>query len=63
MTRVDMGAYYTNLNQKNLVRTICRATTPDGKEPLIIFSYVGANGIVSDTYHMPESEFIANYIL
>lgn len=60
---VDMGAYYTNLSQKNLVRTICRATTPDGKEPLIVFSFVGKDGIVSNTYYMSENEFITNYLL
>lgn len=60
---VDMGSYYTNLTQKNLVRTICRAYSESNGEDLIIYAYVGEGGIVSDTYYMPEKEFISKYVL
>lgn len=60
---VDMGCYYTNANQKTLVKTVCRATSPNGKEPIIIFAFVGEGGIASSTVYMPESEFLATYIL
>lgn len=60
---VDMGCYYTSANQQSLVKTICRATLPDGKDPVIVFAFVGEGGVASSTVYMPENEFISKYVL
>lgn len=59
----ECGVYYTNVSQQELVRVIAKATDVNGQKPVIIFSFVGEGGFVSDTRYMPEDEFISKYVL
>lgn len=59
----ECGAYYTNVSQQELVRVIAKATDVKEQNPVVIFSFVGEGGLVSETRYMPEDEFISKYVL
>ena len=60
---VSMGEYYGNSDTIGLVRTIGRFTNKATGDVMIGYADVGEGGYVNDAYVMPESEFIAKYVI
>lgn len=59
---VDMGTYYTSLDQSSLVRTIGRATDVRTLAPMIMFVNVKEGGCASEPFMMAEDEFVNAYV-
>lgn len=59
---VDMGAYYTSLDQTSLVRTVGRATDVRTLTPMIMFVNVKEGGCASEPFVMAEDEFVSAYM-
>lgn len=57
---VDMGCYYNDVNNENLVRTICRAGGENGN--VIVYVAIGEGGFASKAMYMPEIEFVEKYL-
>ena len=57
---VEMGTFYRD--KELLVRTACRAHTPDKNESIICYVEVGEGGEASEVFFMPEASFISRFL-
>lgn len=60
-TSIDFGCYYTSFDNKELVKTIARASN-SGAEDIILYARINEGGIASEPMYMAEKDFVATFL-